>query len=60
MDCPNCNTELKYYNGCLGYEALRCYECGYELDLNAEANAKATQARLNDEDEHFHSWEVYT
>lgn len=47
--CPNrragCTGTLRYYDGCLGYEALRCDACAYELDLNAEANAKATAER---------------
>lgn len=43
--CPKCNGKLYYYDGCLGYEALRCRSCDYELDLNAEANAKATAER---------------
>src|SRR5438477_11794374 len=47
--CPNqsagCKGTLRYYDGCLGYEALRCDACAYELDLNAEANAKATTER---------------
>jgi DNA-directed RNA polymerase subunit M/transcription elongation factor TFIIS len=43
--CPNCNRILHYYDGCLGYEAMRCNNCGYERDLNAAANAKATAER---------------
>jgi hypothetical protein len=44
--CPICDLGLlHYYDGCLGYEALRCDCCDYELDLNAEANAKATAER---------------
>jgi hypothetical protein len=42
---PECKGTLHYYDGCLGYEAMRCDVCGYELDLNAEANAKATAER---------------
>jgi len=40
-DCPQCHkSKLRYYDGCLGYEAARCYGCGFEIDLNAEANAR--------------------
>jgi hypothetical protein len=42
---PTCKGELRYYDGCLGYEAMRCDVCGFEQDLNAEANAKATAER---------------
>lgn len=40
-----CKGELYYYDGCLGYEAMKCRACDYELDLNAAANAKATAER---------------
>lgn len=43
--CPNCDGPLRFYDGCLGYEGARCDLCGYERDLNAEANAKATAER---------------
>lgn len=37
-NCPNKCGQLRYYDGCLGYEAARCDVCGYERDLNAKAN----------------------
>jgi len=43
---PNCKGTPRYYDGLLGYEAMRCDVCGFEQDLNAEANAKATSGRL--------------
>jgi hypothetical protein len=43
---PFCAGTPRYYDGALGYEAVKCDVCGYELDLNAEANAKATAERL--------------
>jgi hypothetical protein len=47
---PTCKGTPHYYDGALGYEAMRCDVCGYELDLNAEANAKATAERLAQRD----------
>lgn len=32
--CPFCKKRLKYYDGALGYEAMRCYDCGFEIDNN--------------------------
>ena len=32
--CPFCNKALKFYDGCLGYEAYRCYDCGINIDNN--------------------------
>lgn len=43
--CPQCGGLLYYYDGALGYEALKCRGCDYELDLNAAANARATAER---------------
>jgi hypothetical protein len=31
--CPFCDKELKYYDGCLGYEAMKC-SCGFFIDNN--------------------------
>lgn len=39
--CPNDGNLLVYYDGALGYEGARCMKCGYEYDLNLEANAQA-------------------
>ena len=30
--CPFCGEKLEYYDGCLGYEAMRCYKCGFAVD----------------------------
>lgn len=30
--CPFCKIPLKYYDGCLGYEALKC-SCGFYTDI---------------------------
>jgi tRNA(Ile2) C34 agmatinyltransferase TiaS len=30
--CPFCGKKLKYYDGALGYEAYRCYNCNLSLD----------------------------
>jgi hypothetical protein len=27
--CPFCGEALKFYEGCLGYEAMRCVPCGF-------------------------------
>ena len=32
--CPFCKGELKYYDGALGYEALKCYSCKIDIDHN--------------------------
>lgn len=32
--CPFCGKKLQYYDGCLGYEALRCYDCDFATDHN--------------------------
>ena len=35
MSCALCkHTELKYYDGWLGYEAMICKKCGAVHDLN--------------------------
>lgn len=44
--CPKCNKPLRYYNGCLGYEAARCDECNFERDLNAEANGNPPEGEF--------------
>jgi uncharacterized protein (DUF983 family) len=37
--CPKCWASAKWYDGCLGYEALKCSkECGWEYDVNAPDN----------------------
>ena len=30
--CPFCKKKLKFYDGSLGYEALRCYDCNLSID----------------------------
>lgn len=30
--CPKCKTSLKFYDGCLGYEAIYCPKCGWFTD----------------------------
>jgi len=30
--CPNCKKELIFYDGCLGYAAMVCENCGYFED----------------------------
>ena len=30
--CPFCGKALKWYDGCLGYEAFRCYDCHFIVD----------------------------
>ena len=32
--CPFCHNKLTFYNGSLGYEAMRCYDCNFSLDRN--------------------------
>ena len=32
--CPFCNKQLKYYDGALGYDAMRCYDCNFSLDYS--------------------------
>ena len=37
--CPHCkSTNVEFYDGCLGYEAIRCHECHTESDLNDPQN----------------------
>jgi len=31
-NCPFCGKKLKWYEGCLGYEAYRCYDCKFISD----------------------------
>lgn len=39
MTCPECgNPNAKYYDGALGYEAVRCTKCNTETDLNNPAS----------------------
>src|SRR6185295_12512323 len=35
--CPNCHKRATYYSGGLGYEAIRCFACRMEYDLNSRA-----------------------
>jgi len=30
--CPFCGRDLKYYDGALGYDALKCYPCKFTID----------------------------
>jgi hypothetical protein len=32
-ECPFCKKEMKYYDGALGYEAMKC-SCGLTVDHN--------------------------
>lgn len=32
--CPFCGQNLRYYDGALGYEAMRCFDCGVTVDNN--------------------------
>ena len=32
--CPFCGNTLKFYDGALGYEALRCEPCNLSIDNN--------------------------
>lgn len=32
--CPFCGQKLEYYDGALGYEALKCTPCGLTSDYN--------------------------
>jgi len=32
--CPFCDQKMKYYDGALGYEAMRCYGCNFIVDHN--------------------------
>lgn len=34
--CKNCSKELKKYDGCAGYQALYCSDCGYFYDHENE------------------------
>ena len=31
-NCPFCGKEMKWYDGCLGYEAHKCYDCKFTID----------------------------
>ena len=37
--CKKCNKELKHYDGCAGYQALYCNDCGYFCDHVVEGQA---------------------
>ena len=30
--CPFCGKALQWYDGSLGYEAYRCYDCNFIID----------------------------
>ena len=32
--CPFCENKMEFYDGCLGYEALKCKECKLTVDFN--------------------------
>lgn len=37
MTCHGCgNPKAKYYDGAMGYEAIRCGKCKTEFDLNSD------------------------
>jgi hypothetical protein len=37
--CPHCGSkDTEYYDGCLGYEAVRCNDCRIETDLHDPTN----------------------
>lgn len=39
LTCPQCGSRsVKYHDGLLGYEAIRCQDCGKETDLNQSNN----------------------
>lgn len=33
-ECPFCNRKFTQYDGCLGYFAFRCNNCGLSIDHN--------------------------
>jgi hypothetical protein len=39
--CPKCQTELKFHDGFLGYEAIYCSKCGYFADHEIEGQDNA-------------------
>lgn len=39
-ECPEDKTELKWYDGLLGYEAIYCSKCGYFADNNGKGKDK--------------------
>ena len=41
--CPFCKKELQYYDGALGYEAMKCHSCHLTVDqsgIHLEGNLK--------------------
>jgi hypothetical protein len=37
LRCGHCKSKnVKYYDGSLGYEAIRCHNCHIESDLNSD------------------------
>lgn len=44
--CPKCKQPLRYYDGCLGYEAARCDACNFERDLHAEENGNPVEGEF--------------
>jgi hypothetical protein len=37
LRCGHCgSTNVKYYDGSVGYEAIKCHNCHIESDLNSD------------------------
>ena len=37
LPCPQCGSKnTRWYDGALGYEAIRCYDCNIESDANSD------------------------
>jgi len=48
--CPQCKSQdVTFYDGCLGYEAIRCNACNQETDANRpESHCERTDRPLPD------------
>lgn len=48
MTCPQCNSpKARWYDGALGYEAVRCEECHIETDMNSGATCPIEDDKEN-------------
>lgn len=52
LKCPQCGSaNTKWYDGALGYEAIRCYDCKKETDANGRPDSWCRIASLQTEED---------
>jgi hypothetical protein len=49
--CPFCKKKMKFYDGSLGYEALKCYKCKFTVDNTGINFEEVTEPKKTSEDE---------